>query len=478
VVILSKVLSSETLLVDMEAIVGKENVTNDIYNRIAYAMDPMPYDLKEQNIPSIVVKPNSAQEVSEILKYANKTKTPVSVTGSGTSFSAASRPKRRGSIIMNTGRMDSIELHEDSAYVECGAGTIVYDFEQFLLSHGYFAPFNPGSKMIATMGGLSSINTIGHMVDAYVGKPVDHILGVEVVLPTGEIIETGTKSVRRPSGFDLTRFFVGTEGQLGIITRLRMHLIPKPAIVYALGYYEQAEDVAEAFMRIYTEKAPLPLYGEFLDKVVAKIGTDAKGLPPPKGCMALASVPGRTHDIALRNAQEISKVFKETKGHIENQIVEDPDLQQRLWGVRESILMLMSKGKGPWTAIEIGVEISHLRNCLHELKSEVPKRLNILKDVPMYLYGHLGAGSMHALWTLPRGWSNEKKREAVKEAFNVEKELTIKYNGCGGELGQVAGRIPFFREKYGEDAYSLILRMKKAFDPNNILNPGNLEGSM
>ena len=94
----------------------------------------------------------------------------------------------------------------------------------------------------------------------------------------------------------------------------------------------------------------------------------------------------------------------------------------------------------------------------------------------MYLYGHLGAGSMHALWTLPSGWSNEKKRKAVKEAFNVEKKLTIKYNGCGGELGQVAGRIPFFRERYGEDTYSLLLRIKKAFDPNNILNSGNLEG--
>jgi len=466
---------NSALFSDLAAIVGEENVSESIYERIAYALDPMPYDLEENNIPAVVVKPSSTREVSEIMKYANKNKIPVYVHGSATEFNGASRPKRKGSIILSTSRLNFFEIKEDFMFFECGAGVRCIDAINILEKRGYMLPLNPGSKAVATMGGLASINTIGHMVDAHVGKPVDHIMGVEVVLPTGEIIETGTKSLRRPAGIDLTRFFVGTEGLFGIITKIRMRLIKDPAKVYVVAFFKEPEDVARAFVDMYRKKAPVPLYGEFLDESAARLGFEMVGLEPPKGSVALATATGRTIEDARKNAEALCEVFREGNA-IETFIVEDKERQTKFWGARDYILHVVAEKRGQWTAIEVAPALPYLPEALHYLKHEAPKTLKVLKDREVYVYGHLGACSIHGLWIIPREWSNEKKKEACREAFRVEREMNIKFEGCGGELGQMAGRIQFIKEKYGEVAYSLLLKLKKTFDPNNILNPGNLEG--
>jgi len=466
---------NSVLVSDLESIVGRENVSESMYERIAYALDPMPYDLEEDNIPSVVVKPGSTQEVSEIMKYANKNRIPVVVHGSSTEFNGASRPKRKGSILLSTSRLNFFNINEDYMYFECGAGVRCLDAINALEKRGYMLPLNPGSKAVATMGGLISINTIGHMVDAHVGKPIDHVMGLEVVLPTGEIIQTGTKSLRRPAGIDLTRFFAGTEGLFGIITKIRMRLIENPRKVYAVASFKEPEDVAHAFVDVYRKRAPIPLYGEFLDEAAAQMGFKMVGLEPPEGSIALATATGRTVEEATKNAERLCEVFREQKA-INAYIVEDEEVQCKLWGARDYILHIVAESRGQWTAIEVGPALPHLAEALHYLKHEVPKTLNVLKDREVYTYGHLGACSLHGLWVIPREWSNDKKRQACREAFMVEREMNIRFEGCGGELGQLAGRIPFIRQKYGEVAYSLLVKLKKTFDPNNILNPGNLEG--
>jgi len=460
---------------DLGNIVGRENISESIYDRIAYASDPMPYDLEEDNIPMVVVKPGSAQEIAEIMKYANKHKTPVVIHGSGTSFNGASRPKRKGSMLLSTSRLDFLDINEDYMYFECGAGVRCIDVINALEKRGYMLPLNPGSKIMATMGGLISINTIGHMVDACVGKPVDHVMGLEVVLPTGEIIETGTKSMRRPSGLDLTRFFVGTEGLFGIITKIRMRLMLNPEKVYSVASFEKPKDVAHAFVDVYQKKAPIPLYGEFLDEAAAQLGFKASGLDPPAGSIALATSIGRRIEEAIRNAEMLCEIFRE-RGSIDAYIVENKDLQRKIWNARDYILHIVAEKKGNWTAIEVAPALPYLAEALHYLKNEAPKKLEILKNREVHTYGHLGACSLHGLWVIPREWPNDMKRRACKEAFKVEKEMNIKYEGCGGELGQLSGRIPFFREKYSEIGYLMVVNLKKMFDPNNILNPGNLEG--
>lgn len=468
-------MNHETLVSDLKKTFGEKNVSGSIYERRAYAIDPMPYDIEEENIPDVVVKPGSTKEVAEIMKYANKHKIPVYIHGSATEFNGTSRPKRKGNIILSTSRLNALNIYEDFMFFECGAGAVCIDVIRALEKLGYLLPLNPGSKLIATIGGLIATNTIGHMVDAWAGRPLDHVMGLEVVLPTGEVVETGTKSLRRPAGIDLTKLFGGSEGLFGIITKIRMRLIPDPQKVYTVASFEKPETVAQAFVDIYHKKAPIPLYGEFLDEPAANSGFAMQGLPPPSGSIALAISTGRTMEEASRNAEMLRDTFKE-RGCIETYTVEDKDLQEKIWGVRDYILQVVAKVKGNWTAIEVGPALPYLPDAVHYLKYDAPKELDVLKDREVVIYGHLGACSLHGLWVIPREWSNDKKRKSCREAFKVEREMNLKYGGCGGELGQLAGRIPFFKEKYGAIGYSILVNMKRMFDPDNILNPGNLEG--
>jgi glycolate oxidase len=332
---------------------------------------------------------------------------------------------------------------------------------------------NPGSQLVATMGGLVSNNSIGHMIDVNYGRPSHRLLGLEVVLPTGEIIETGTKSLRRPAGIDLTRFFAASEGLFGIITKVRMDLIKKPFMKFVVGYFKEPEFAAYSFMRMYRERIPMPLYGEFLGANSARLGFRNKGLEPPGGCVALATSIGKGQEEADANAEIVRSIFEREKA-FHTRVLEPGDEQQRIWASREFILHT-TQGKGNPVGVELVAAIPHLARAMTEIH-QVSKTLKIFKDAEIYTYGHLGALSIHGLFIIPTEWSDKKRKAAFFEVMELDKRLNLKYEAAGGEWGQMAVRVPFFREKYGEKAYSLMKQMKKVFDPNNILNPGNVEG--
>jgi len=323
----------EKVYQDLESIVGSKYIKKSLYERISYASDPMPYDLRENNIPDIVVKPANTQEVSQILKYANEHRIPVVVHGSGTSLIGNARPKRKG-IVLSMSRINHIYVDEDYMYLKCGAGARCIDVKNELEKRGYFLPMYPGSLLSATIGGLIATNTIGHMVDSVYGRPINYVLGLEVVLPTGEILKTGTDSLRRPAGIDLTRFFVGSEGLFGVITEIKMALVRKPCMAYVMGVFKNLYDIGKAWMRVYREKIPLPIYGEFLDQKAAEHGFKMRGLEPPEGPISIATAVGDTEEAALNNASRIADVFKR-EGAIRVRILESKEEQEKIWGTRD-----------------------------------------------------------------------------------------------------------------------------------------------
>ena len=460
------------LVSDLKGFVGTSFVSDDIYERVSYAKDPMPWDVEEKNIPYAVVRPGSTQEISKVMAYLNKRKIPVYIHGSGTSLGGHSRPKMKG-VVLATNRLSWIDINEDYMFVECGGGTICADLMKALDKKGYFLPMNPGSQVVATMGGLIVTNTIGHMIDVTYGRASHHVLGLEVVLPTGEIIETGTKSLRRPAGIDLTHFFTASEGLFGIITKIRMDLVEKPSMKYIVAFFKEPEFAAYSFMRMYRERIPMPLYGEFLGANSARIGFQTKGLEPPEGCVALATSIGKSQEEADANAEIARSIFEKEKAfHIK--VLGPGDEQQRIWASREFILHT-TQGKGNFVAIEIVTAIPHLAKAMTEIH-QIPKTMKIFKDAEVYTYGHLGALSLHGLFVIPNEWTDKKKKAAILEAMEVDRRMNLKYEAVGGEWGQMGVRVPFFRKKYGEKAYQLLKEMKSVFDPNNILNSGNVDG--
>jgi len=469
-------LDLEQLAQDLKSIVGEGHVHTDLFERINYADTSLPYDVGKEDLPDVVVQPANAQEISGILKYANEHEIPVTTYGSGTSLMFGTKPKHHG-ITLSTERLTSSDISEDHQWLECGAGLKTGILIKELGKLGYFLPIQ--TQIGSSMGGALTVNTLGHLTDnVFGGRPISNVLGLEVVLATGEIIETGSKCLRRPSGWDLARIFIGSEGILGIITKVRMVLIPMPQTVDAVGFFKTVEEIGGAIGLMYKNKLPLPMDGEFAGKKACKVGYEALGLDFPEGAMAITRSMGRTKEDATRDAQEMVKLFKEA-GATESFILEDPEIAEKVWGVRENAMRWgQEKELKGYLAIEVNPALPRLAEAMTELSHITEGRDDLIGQTEAYLYGHVGSDSLHCLFAFPYDWTTERMKQVVNEIWNLEKELQLKYDGVGGDWGWLPYRVPFYREKYGETSYELIKKMKQLFDPNNILNRGNLEGEV
>jgi glycolate oxidase len=467
--------NAERLAQDLKGIVGEDHVHTDLFERINYADTSLPYDVEEGDLPDCVVQPADPQEISEVLRYANEHKIPVTTYGSGTSLIFGTKPKHHG-ITLSTERLTSLEINEEHQWLECGAGIKTGQVIKELGKLGYFLPIQ--TQIGSSIGGAVSINTLGHLTDNMFGRPVNHVLGLEVVLPTGEIIETGSKCLRRAAGWDLARIFVGAEGILGIITKVRMVLIPMPETSDAVGFFNSVEEIGHAVGMMYREKFPLPMDGEFVGEKACKVGYEAKGLDFPEGALAITRSIGRTKEDASRNAQEMVRLFKRA-GATEAFVLDDPEMAEKVWGVRENAMRWgQEKGLKGYLAIEVNPTLPRLAEAMTELTHITEGRHDLIGETEAYLYGHVGSDSLHCLFAFPYSWDTVKMKRVVDEIWNLEKELMLKYDGVGGDWGWLPHRVPFFREKYGETAYEVIKKLKQLFDPNNILNRGNVEGEV
>lgn len=459
---------------DLERIVSKEYISTSIFDRINSSIDPLPYEASRESLPYVVVMPSGAEEISEILRYANTIDIPVYIRGSGTSFTGASRPHMPG-IVINTRRLNEIEILEDYGYFECGAGCRVAEVSEELDKRGYFLPVVPGSRRVASMGGIMANNTSGHVIDASIGKPADYVLGLQAVLPTGEIIETGTKGLRKPAGTDLTTFFVGKDGIMGVVTRIRMRLVPAYKKAYGYAVFDDLIKLARGVKRMYVEKKPAPLFMEFMDEETTRIGFEIKGMEPPKGAIIFFVGIGCTKEEAEKKMELVLASFKAEKPVVAES-VKDMHVWETMWSSREVIGSYLSQTskKKPLSA-EVVANLHELVDCMRDAM-DFHKGLPTLSQLSHYLFGHIGALTLHPLYLIPPDWSEELKKKAIEEKFRREMELNIKYGTCGGEWGQLSKRTPFFKNRYGEAGYEMIKAIKKALDPKNILNRGVLEG--
>jgi glycolate dehydrogenase FAD-linked subunit len=471
-------MKEEKIVGELASLVGEKYVSGSIFERLSYGQDAAQPDLDPQKIPLAVVKPLTTEGVSKVIRYANERKIPVYIHGAGTAFKGSPKPKRAGSILLSTQGLTTIEPHEEDMYYELGAGVNLYQLEKLFASRGYMLPMTIGSKFSSTIGGAVSINTVGHMVDICVGKIIDYVMGVEAVLPSGDVIETGTRSIRRPAGLDQTRFFVGSEGLFGVITRIRLRVLPAPKRSYVVGFFRELIDIARAFQRYYAEKLPPPLYGEFIDQVAAKAPFELRGLGEPKGHMGLAINVAHTQEEADRLGKETVRIFK-SQGALDAFLATTTKLQRDYWEARDNILNILQATEGDQRVVMVGsvesaVPLSHLADAVQYLQSG--HNYDALKKAKLFIYGHVGTCDLHGMWVAPVSMPLEERAKTGKQAVQLESDINLMWGCASGEIGQTASRIPFFKKRYGPAAHGMLMDMKRAVDPNNILNPGNLEG--
>ena len=458
---------------ELAKIVGKEHVFTDRPTSVVYAKDTMPWDVEEKNIPYAVVRPGNVQEISKILKYANEKLIPVHTHGSGTSLVGLARPKTN-CIVLDTARMKDIRVYPERGYFEAGPGVHLAQLRKELANHNAMLPVFPGSELVATIGGAIAVNTSAHGVDAALGKPGDFILGFELVLPTGEIIATGTESTRRPAGIDPTKFFIGSEGLLGVLTLIRMRIIPLPSFQHIVASYRSTEDILDTVMEMYRQRIFPPLFFEYLDENAAKIGYEAVGLDEPEGAVAMM----RIHSWSKVGCEDRAREFIEfLKGGspIEARIVADLEEWNKIWSSRAEAGNYMYR-LGMTFGSEISPRVDKLRDAFQDAKSFI-LNLDSYKGNEFISFGHIGAPTIHAYaFVRTKDIPNEVKKAITLEMREKSEDLNIKYGGCGGEWGLTAQRVSFLKKKYEKEVYEALVKLKKALDPNDILNRGNLQG--
>ena len=456
-------------------IVGKEHVFIDKPTSFAYAKDVMPYELEEHNMPYAVVRPANSQEVSRVLRYANENLIPVHIHGSGTSLVGLGRPKTN-CIVLDTARMKDIMIFPERGYFEVGPGLHVAKVREALALYNAMLPIFPGSELVATIGGAVAVNTSAHAVDAALGKPGDYVLGLEAVLPTGEIIQTGTESPRKPAGIEPTKFLIGSEGLLCILTSIRMRLIPMPFFENIVAYYKSTDDILDTVMEMYKQGVYPPLFFEYLDGKTAKVGFEAVGLEAPPDAVAMMSIHSSTKAGCEEKARNFLEFLK-VGNPIEARIVRDKEEWNKIWSSRAEAGNYIYR-LGTTFGSEITVRVDKLKEAFHEVRDLI-LNLESYKGNEFYSFGHIGAPTIHAYAFIPtKDIPNELKIALTKEVREKTEALNAKYGGCGGEWGLTAQRISFLKKKYNKAYFDFLSKLKKTLDPNNILNRGNLEGWM
>src|SRR5690625_4297026 len=448
----------------LQDIVGIENVVTDNASLLAYSYDAT---ARYQSLPDAMVAPRNTEEVASIVQLCNTEQIPIVPRGSGTNLCAGTTPSE-GGIVLTFKHMNQIlEIDEENLTMTVETGVYTKEVFEAADKVGLFYPPDPGSMHISQIGGNISENSGGLRGLKY-GVTRDYVLGLEVVLPNGDVINTGGKLAKDVAGYDLTRLLTGSEGTLGIITKAILKLIPKPETKKTmLALYHDLDEAAKTVSAIIANRI-IPATLEFLDQETVKVVEDfAKiGLPTEAKAVLLIEQDGSS-EVVSRDAEKIAKLCKENQA-FEVQIAETDEQAEELTEARRAALTALSRLK-PTTILEDATVP----------RSEIPKMVKAINEiadkyqVTICTFGHAGDGNLHP--TCLTDARDEAEIALVMQAFEeIFKEAAFLGGTITGEHGVGMMKLPYLHLKTGEAGLEAMRAIKKALDPNNIMNPGKM----
>ena len=446
-----------------EKIVGEEYISNAEVARVCHAYDAT----KQRALPDVVIRPNSAQEVSQILQLANERRIPVYPVGAASGMTGGAVPLH-GGISLNMNRINRIiEIDEANMNGTVEPGVIVADFQNEVEKLGLFYPPDPASNTFSTMGG-SVAECSGGLRGVKYGVTKDYVIALEVVLPTGEIIHTGSKALKSVTGYDLTKLFIGSEGTLGIFTKIVVKLIPLPEkIETLLAPFRSITDATDAVSSIIASKI-VPRALEFIDEEAIKaVGryTGSDSIKETKA-MLLIEVDGSPETVH-RDALRIMDICKNNKAFSVRKAETEEEVND-LWSVRRSISpALYTIGKK-----KINQDICVPRSNLTQMLNKISK-ISIKHGVTIVNFGHAGDGNIHINILIDPSVPEEMRRaeDAVGDIFKETVNLGGTLSGEHG-IGNTKSKYLSLEVKPRE--LKLMKDIKNLFDPNGILNPGKI----
>jgi len=462
---------TEKILNKLIEIVGSKNVLTDKEKIETYSHDETP---KEQYacMPEVVVIPRTAEEIAEIVKIANKKLIPITPRGAGSGLSGGAIPVF-GGIVISLEKMNKIlEIDYSNMMMVLEPGVITNDINEVIAEKGLFYAGYPMSVETCFIGGNVAENAGGGRAVKY-GVTNRYIMGLEVVTPEGDIVQLGGKLVKDVTGYDLKQLIIGSEGTLGIVTKAIIKLIPLPtAKVDLLVLFKDVKSAIKMVPKIMTEEKIIPTSIEFMDKpsVQASCKYLNEHLPYQKsGAMLIIEIDGNREDLVNDDSETIGELCLANSA-IEVYVADNCTTQERIWSVRRNIaeaFMVLS----PHQSLEdIVVPISAIPDLMPEL-DRISKKYNI--KIPCY--GHAGDGNLHATLVKNPEITMEEWYDIEAKALEELYQATKKLGGTlSGEHGIGSKRKDFMGIVSSPVEMDLMCRIKKAFDPNNIMNPGKI----
>lgn len=442
-------------------IVGEENFTDQLEELVPYSYDA------SMNVhrPNAAVWPETTEQVSEIVKFANEHKIPVVPRGAGTSLSGGAIPIH-GGIIIDLSKMNRIlEMSIENRYIRVQAGVVCDDLNRELAKHGFNFPPDPSSSSVSTIGGNVGANA-GGIKGAKYGTTRDYVLGLQVVLPTGEVMRTGSKTMKCVSGYDLSKLFVGSEGTLGVITEvtLKINPIPRHAMT-AVATYFKLEDAGKAISQTMTSGI-IPSVMEILDKVTLisiKENTDID--LPEAEAMILTETDGYTWEEVEAQMEVVLSILKQNNPSL-IKTAKDEKERLNLWKARKSAYATLARVSTSFVLDDVTVPISRIPELLVGIQEIAQRHGTVVAT-----FGHAGDGNLH-----PQILYNEYDPEQVAKTERVEEEifrLAVSLEGTlTGEHGIGLSKANYMTLEHDPVEMALMRKIKKTLDPNNIMNPG------
>lgn len=453
----------QQIIAELRSLVGAHYVMDQLEDRICYSFDATFRDF----LPDVVVKPGNVEEIAAIVKLADKYNIPLTARGAATGLSGGAVPVKGGISLVLTrlNRIIDIDTANRVAIVE--TGVITEDFVNAVTRAGLFYPPDPASAKTSTIGG-NIAECAGGPKGVKYGITRDYVLGMEVVLPDGSIVELGNKFDGDMAGPDWGMLLVGSEGTLGIVTKVYLKLVDKPAAKQTLlAIFASLDDAARTVSEMIAS-GTIPTTLEIMDNLTIRAVEDylKVGLPVNAEAILLIEVDGSAAAIA-KQAEHVMKVCK-LCGATEIQAASTPADMDKLWQARRAISPACGKINPTKISEDATVPRSQIPVMVRRLR-EIAQRYNL----KMVIFGHAGDGNLH-----PNILSNkhdheemERVEQAVEELFKVALELG---GTLSGEHGIGYMKAPFLKWETGETGFAVGKKLKHVMDPQELLNPGKL----
>ncbi len=455
---------SQELAASLGRIVGGPNVLTSTEDLIPYSLDGT---AALRQMPGCVVFAQTPRQISDLLQLANTLKTPVVTRGSGTGLSGGSLPVPDG-LVLCLAKMDQVlELDRANLTLLAEAGATTQAVSDAAAAAGLFYPPDPGSMKISTIGGNVAENSGGLRGLKY-GVTRNYVMGLEVVLPDGEIVWTGNKCVKDVAGYSMKDLFIGSEGTLGVITKVLLRLIPKPAAKRTLvATFARMDQAAQTVSDIIASRI-IPCTLEFLDRTTIHCVEDFAKVGLPLDCEALLLMETDGHPAAVAEEAGRMEEIARQNGAAQVRVAADDAEAARLATARRSALSALAR-VAPTTILEDAtVPRSELAGMIRFVEATAKKH-----QLRVGTFGHMGDGNLHPTFLTDERDPDQMRR--VEAAFEEIFDEAIRLGGTiTGEHGVGIAKKGFLPKFAGEPQMRLMRDFRRTLDPNGILNPGKM----